>query len=110
MVAETVLLDQMLSQVKKGVGFLIRTDGTITPYNTSTSDGSYNFRQLKDDIGASYGELVYLSKEVIMVCDEEGLLMEKPINVHATVLYREKFHVNSIIVGDVVICHTTGIK
>ena len=104
------ILDDVLERIKPGVGMIFRTDGTIEPYNTTKADKTYDFKQLKDEIGCAYGELVYLSKEVIMVCDEEGLLVEKPVNIYATTLYQLRFGTSNPIVGDVVICHTTGIK
>lgn len=104
------ILDEVLDRIKPGVGLIIRTDGLIEDYNPTNAGNTFDFPQLKKDIGCNYGEIVYLSKQVIMVCDEEGLLVGKPINPYATTLYQLKFRVNSLIVGDVVICHTKAIK
>ena len=71
---------------------------------------SYDFNAMKDTIGCQYGEIVYLSKQVIMVLDEEGKLTGKQINRYATALFQERFGHIDPIVGDVVICHSRSIK
>ena len=103
-------LDLVLKSIRPGHGLLICVDGSITAYDTTRADKTYDFKALKDTIGCQYGELVHLSNEVIMVLDEEGKLTDKEINLFATALYQERFRVNDAIMGDVVICHTTGIK
>ena len=104
------LLDVVLQRIKPGIGLLLSVDGTIEPYNPARADKTYDFKELKDKIGCQYGEIVYLSKDVIMVLDEEGKLLEKEINLSATALYQERFSVNDCIAGDVVICHTKAIR
>ena len=103
-------LDLVLKSIRPGHGLLICVDGDITAYDTTRADKTYDFKAMKDKIGCQFGELVYLSNEVVMVLDEEGELTDKEINLFATALYQEKFRVNDAIMGDVVICHTTGIK
>ena len=103
-------LDLVLKSIRPGHGLLICVDGDITAYDSTRADKTYDFKAMKDKIGCQFGELVYLSNEVIMVLDEEGKLTDKEINLFATALYQEKFRVNDAIMGDVVICHTTGIK
>ena len=103
-------LDLILKSIRPGHGILVRVDGTIEAYDTTSADKTYDFKAMKDTIGCQYGELVYLSNEVIMVLDEEGKLCDKEINLFATALYQERFWGNDFIAGDVVICHTTGIK
>jgi len=39
-----------------------------------------------------------------MVVNEEGLLLDLPINKKATAIYREEFGGKDVIVGDVLIC------
>jgi len=107
---EMTPLELVLKSIRPGHGVLIQVDGSITAYDTTRKDKTYDFKALKDTIGCQYGELVYLSKEVIMVLDEEGKLTNKEINLFATALYQERFWGNDFIAGDVVICHTTGIK
>ena len=104
------LLELIFKSIRPGHGVLIQVDGSITAYDTTRADKTYDFKALKDTIGCQYGELVYLSNEVIMVLDEEGKLTDKEINLFATALFQERFRINDAIMGDVVICHTTGIK
>ena len=107
---EMTPLNLVLKSIRPGHGILIQVDGNIEAYDTTSADKTYDFKAMKDKIGCQYGELVYLSKEVIMVLDEEGKLTDKEINLFATALFQERFRINDAIMGDVVICHTTGIK
>ena len=103
-------LDLVLKSIRPGHGLLICVDGDITAYDTINADKTYDFKAMKDKIGCQFGELVYLSNEVIMLLDEEGKLTNKEINLFATALFQERFRINDCIMGDVIICHTTGIK
>lgn len=104
------LLELVFKSIRPGHGVLIQVDGSITAYDPTREDKTYDFKQLKDKIGCQYGELVYLSNEVIMVIDEEGKLTNKEINLFATALFQERFRIIDSIMGDVVICHTKAIR
>ena len=107
---EQTFLEFVLNSIRPDHGILIRVDGTINAYDLTPGSKSYDFNAMKDTIGCQYGEIVYLSKQVIMVLDEEGKLTGKQINRYATALFQERFGHIDPIVGDVVICHSRSIK
>lgn len=103
-------LDLVLKCIRRDHGLIIKVDGSIEAYDPTLKNNVYDFKKLKDDIGCQFGEIVKLSDEVIMVLDEEGKLTNKEINLFATALYQERFKIIDSIIGDVVVCHTRGIK
>lgn len=69
------------------------------------------YDDLKDAVGG-YIEIVQLFDGWIMVCNEEGLLSELPINPVATTLYSNVcgYQNTTPICGDVVVCLKSQVK
>ena len=57
-----------------------------------------------------YIEVVWLPDDKIMVVNEEGKLMNLPLNDEATEIYRKEFGYNDMIVGDVLICDANQVE
>lgn len=81
----------------------IKVDGTIIDMKPSKSD-KFKLLELQGMVNGMI-ELINLSKhKVYMVINEEGKLLDLPINKMATTLFYEEFGKNDdYIVGDVVL-------
>lgn len=80
---------------------LIKTNGTET-FIAPENGVDFKLDELQMVVGdpekRSLIELVHLPKNRLMICDEEGLLKELPLNAAASRI------VGNVIVGDVVVC------
>ena len=56
------------------------------------------------DLVQGYIEFIYLKDNKVLICNEEGLLMNFPPNKQASNIYGHR------VVGDVVVCDITEIK
>lgn len=54
-------------------------------------------------------EIVYLNDNIIMVINEEGKLLNLPINHTATCLYQMCRGIKDVIVGDVLLCRNNQV-
>lgn len=108
-------LSVMFDQVKSNKGFIIKVNGDVVPFNpTVEHDGvmTYDLKAVKSACNFDYVELVRLQDDVILLCDEEGLLKGEPkVNQIATKLYQSAYGTDQVgIVGDCVICHNKAVK
>lgn len=81
----------------------IKADGTVVDVKPSKNK-QFKLLELQGMVNGMI-ELINLSKhKVYMVINEEGKLLDLPINARATVLFDEEFGKNAdYIVGDVVL-------
>lgn len=89
---------------------IIHANGTeekIVPANGS----DFSLEEAQKVVGGLI-EVVNLSNEMIIVCNEEGLYMNLDVNQKATdlCLKSEAILPGSFIVGDVIYCHTDMIR
>lgn len=81
---------------------VIKTDGTkdaLQPKNNKV----FTLEELKSVVGG-YIEIVQLTEDYLMIINEEGKLLDLPINVVATRVYRASRNTEDFIVGNVLIC------
>lgn len=92
------------------MGKWIKTDGTeveVAPKDTKT--WCYSLKELQDMVNGSI-EIVRLTKELIMVVNEEGAVNDLPINDKATA-YACTFDVNSqFAFGNALVCRKGEVK
>lgn len=84
---------------------LLRADGTTAAIHPK--DGvSYHLKELYEMLGCRVVEVVHtLIPGLILICDEEGTFVEKPVrNVQASNM------AGTIIVGNALVCHTSRFK
>ena len=84
------------------MAIVIKTDGTkdaLQPKNNKV----FTLEELKSVVGG-YIEIVQLTEDYLMVINEEGKLLNLPINVIATRVYRASRNTEDFIVGNVLIC------
>ena len=108
-------LSVMTDQVKANKGFIIKTNGDVVPFNPTVDDNGtmvYDLKAVKSACNFDYVELVRLNDDMILLCDEEGLLKGEPkVNTIATKLYQSAYGTNQVgIVGDCVICNTKAVN
>ena len=108
-------LSVMTDQVKANKGFIIKTNGDVVPFNPTVDDNGtmvYDLKAVKSACNFDYVELVRLNDDMILLCDEEGLLKGEPkVNTIATKLYQSAYGTDQVgIVGDCVICNTIAVK
>lgn len=87
---------------------VIKTDGTkdaLQPKNNKV----FTLEELKSVVGG-YIEIVPIEKCTFMVVNEEGKLLNLPINVEATRYYRKSRNTDDFIVGNVLICNNKEIE
>ena len=87
---------------------VIKTDGTkegLQPKNNKV----FTLEELKSVVGG-YIEIVPLEEGYSMVINEEGKLLDLPINVIATRVYRTSRNADDFIVGNVLICSNKEIE
>lgn len=108
-------LSVMTDQVKANKGFIIKTNGDVVPFNPTVDDNGtmvYDLKAVKSACNFDYVELVRLNDDMILLCDEEGLLKGEPkVNTIATKLYQSAYGTDQVgIVGDCVICNTKAVN
>ena len=90
------------------MAIVIKTDGTkdaLQPKNNK----AFTLEELKSVVGG-YIEIVQLTEDYLMVINEEGKLLDLPINVVATRVYRASRNTEDFIVGNVLICSNKEIE
>lgn len=90
------------------MAIVIKTDGTkdaLQPKNNKV----FTLEELKSVVGG-YIEIVQLTEDYLMVINEEGKLLNLPINVIATRVYRASRNTEDFIVGNVLICSNKEIE
>jgi hypothetical protein len=90
------------------MAIVIKTDGTkdaLQPKNNKV----FTLEELKSVVGG-YIEIVQLTEDYLMVINEEGKLLNLPINVIATRVYRASRNTDDFIVGNVLICSNKEIE
>ena len=90
------------------MAIVIKTDGTkdaLQPKNNKV----FTLEELKSVVGG-YIEIVQLTENYLMVINEEGKLLNLPINVIATRMYRASRNTEDFIVGNVLICSNKEIE
>lgn len=55
-------------------------------------------------------EVVWLPNDKIMIVNEDGKLLDLPINQEATTIYQKTFGFNDMIVGDVLLCDANQVE
>lgn len=92
------------------MGLCLMTDGReikIKPEKVVDGGVYFDINAVKETLDIDYFEIVDVpsNKNLILVCDEEGLLQENPVlNFTATILAKRQ------IVGNVMVCNTTRIR
>jgi hypothetical protein len=112
MVTDKFTLSDCVVKAVQGFGFILRANGDIEEYNPNIQSGAkfvYNMDEVRKKCGFDYFELARMDK-IMMICDEEGLLVNKPINHNATMIWQLATHCNNPIVGDVVLCNTKAVR
>jgi hypothetical protein len=90
------------------MALVIKTDGIIDallPKNNKV----FTLEELKSVVGG-YIEIVPIGKSTFMVVNEEGKLLNLPINEGATRVYRASRNTDDFIVGNVLICSNKEIE
>lgn len=90
------------------MAIVIKTDGTkdaLQPKDNKV----FTLEELKSVVGV-YIEIVQLTEDYLMVINEEGKLLDLPINVVATRVYRASRNTDDFIVGNVLICSNKEIE
>lgn len=90
------------------MAIVIKTDGTkdaLQPKNNKV----FTLEELKSVVGG-YFEIVPLDENYLMVVNEEGKLLNLPINLIATRVYRASRNTDDFIVGNVLICSNKEIE
>lgn len=84
------------------VGFLIKTDGSITPvYPENKND--FSLKELQKFVGG-YIEIVQKNSITIFVVNEEGLIHGLIVNKKASLMC------GRTLVGNVLMCHSNMVK
>lgn len=86
---------------------VIKTDNTIDVLHPKNNK-VFTLEELKSVVGG-YIEIVPLNEGYSMVINEDGKLLNLPINVVATRVYRASRNIYDIIVGNVLICNNKEI-
>lgn len=89
------------------MAYIYKSNGEVI--ETSPKNGKdFSLKELKEIVGG-YIEIINLGDDY-MVVNEEGKLLDLPINLSATRLYRLFTRVGDYIVGDVLICDKFQIR
>ena len=107
-------LSVMTEQVKSNKGFIIKTNGDVYPFNPTVEDDGtmvYDLKAVKSACNFDYVEIVRLQDDMILLCDEEGLLYGKNVNPIATLMMQKSYKTNEVgIVGDCVYCDVNAVR
>lgn len=87
---------------------IIKANGEIV--EVSPNNGvDFKLEELQTIVNG-YIEIVWMPNDEIMVVNEEGKLMDLPLNEIATTIYRNAFGYCDSIVGDVLICNNNQVE
>ena len=104
------LLWELTQPASNGVGMLLSLDkftGTeVEPELDDEGKPYFTLAKLYEVLNVDRIEIVYVpDSELILVCDEEGLLRDSPsLNLMASILAQQQ------IVGNALLCHTSLIR
>jgi len=87
---------------------IIKSNGETIDVNPNNGN-DFKLEELQTIVGG-YIEIVWLPNNEIMVVNEDGKLMELPINQEATKIYQNAFGYNDVIVGDVLLCKSNQVE
>ena len=91
------------------MALILKTDGTKVEITATRADGTLSLKQMQQAVGG-YIQLVNTANpDVILVVNEEGKLRDLPINEQATRIYFAAHGMSDVLVGDVLVCHTSEI-
>ena len=90
------------------MALVIKTDGIIDALHPKNNK-VFTLDELKSVVGG-YIEIVPLDELYSMVVNEEGKLLNLPINEGATRVYRTSKNTDDFIVGNVLICSNKEIE
>lgn len=86
---------------------IFKTDGDVL--NVEPKNGKdFSLEELQAVVGG-YIEIADMGDE-FMVLNEEGKLLNLPLNERATALYKKKVYAGDYIVGDVLVCNKNQVK
>ena len=83
------------------MAYIYKSNGEIIETSPKNKK-DFSLKELKEIVGG-YIEILDL-KDAYMVINEEGKLLDLPLNVDATTLYMCITNINDYIVGDVLVC------
>ena len=87
---------------------IIKTSGEVV--EKSPKNGTdFQLDEVKDVVGG-WVEAINLRDGRLMLCDEEGKLKNKPVNIKATTIFHGAFRTSDFIVGDVLVCKEDELK
>jgi hypothetical protein len=87
---------------------ILRTNGTTEEDTPANKKKGFELAYLQGIVGGPI-EIVYLTAKEIMVVNEEGKLLELPVNHEATMRFAASGRAD-IIVGDALVCKGSEIK
>ena len=90
------------------MGMIIEPDGTRTEVRPKNGK-NYKLEEMQKIVGGLV-EIVQLTKGVIMVVNEEGLLVSLLFNVVASNMYQAFLNTPGHIVGTVLVCKDEEVK
>jgi hypothetical protein len=73
---------------------------------TTLCEGKLSLSVAQEFVGGLV-ELTYITDDVLMLCNEEGLIQNLPFNKLATAVYQKYVSSDGHIVGNVILCHTS---
>lgn len=89
------------------MAYIYKSNGEVI--ETSPKNGKdFSLKELKDIVGGHI-EVVNLGDDY-MVVNEEGKLLDLPLNLSATRIYQHFTRIGDYIVGDVLICEKFQIR
>ena len=100
-------LNVMLDQIKSGKSFVITPSRDVYEYK-----GEFTLNSLYEALDCEMIEVVNLKDDLILICDEEGLLRAYPVvNMIATNMYREAYGTDEVgIIGKCIICQSSKLN
>lgn len=88
---------------------IIKTNGEEIEISPANGE-DFKLEELKEIVGG-WVEIVWLpNNEDILVINEEGKLMNLPLNNKATEIYFNAFQYDDVIVGDALLCKSSQVK
>jgi hypothetical protein len=90
---------------------IIRVDGSEEDLKVTNKRTGLDLKTMQTAVGG-YIEMVYLPGGRLFVCDEEGKLKGKPVNVRATKMWGEIIGTATLdtLVGDVILAERGEVK
>ena len=87
---------------------IIKTSGEVV--EVSPQNGTdFQLEEVKAVV-CGWVEAINLRDGRLMLCDEEGKLKNKPVNIEATKIFHSALRTSDFIVGDVLVCKEDELK